>query len=65
MRAPRPPRLAEALIGALFRREDREFALGDLAQEYAERHRRYGWILAPRACFRTSRRPRGDSSVEA
>ena len=46
MRAARPPRWAEALIAAFVHPEEREFALGDLTQEYLARRRRRGWLSA-------------------
>jgi hypothetical protein len=38
MSAPRPPRPAEALLRLILVREDREHALGDLAEEYSTLH---------------------------
>jgi predicted permease len=46
MKASRPPRLAEALLALRVKREFREFALGDLAEEYSEQRATRGWLAA-------------------
>lgn len=46
LRSTRPPRLAELLVSFFVDSESREFALGDLAQEFAERHARRGRLAA-------------------
>jgi predicted permease len=48
MSGDRPPRLALWLAGLRLRREEREFALGDLAEEFAERHALHGDAAARR-----------------
>ena len=46
MKASRPPRLAEALLALRVKQEFREFALGDLAEEYSEQRATRGWLAA-------------------
>lgn len=45
-RSIRPPRLAQALLALRSAPESREFALGDMAQEYAEHRAERGWMMA-------------------
>jgi putative ABC transport system permease protein len=45
-KASRPPRLAEALVNTMTAPEIREFALGDLAEEFDRLRGRHGYIVA-------------------